>query len=252
MLFRTDDGVSLHYLDEGEGDPILLLHAFPLNAESFRPQIDALSKRYRLLMPDHRGFGRSGLAPGQEMTEMSQLARDALALLDHLMIPTTVIGGLSMGGYAAMALLRHDPSRVRGLLLADTRAVEDNDAGKKRREELARATLERGSQVLVDAFLPQLLSANAAPALRQQVGQMAALRGMAARGDSQDILARYGGPALIVVGEKDALTPVENSTQMLNLMSGAKLVVIPGAGHLSNIEAPEAFNRSLDDFLSQL
>jgi pimeloyl-ACP methyl ester carboxylesterase len=75
---------------------------------------------------------------------------------------------------------------------------------------------------------------------------------MAARGDSQDILARYGGPALILVGEKDALTPVENSTQMLNLMSGAKLVVIPGAGHLSNMEAPEAFNRSLDDFLSQL
>src|SRR5713101_5039710 len=174
MLFRTDDGVSLHCQDEGQGPPVLLLHAFPLNAESFRPQLDALSKRYRLLMPDHRGFGRSGLAPGQEMTEMSQLARDALALLDHLMIPATVIGGLSMGGYAAMALLRHDPSRVRGLLLADTRAIEDNDAGKKRREELARATLERGSQVLLDTFLPQLLSANAAPALRQQVGQMIA------------------------------------------------------------------------------
>src|SRR5260370_32580818 len=126
MLFRTDDGVSLHYLDEGEGDPILLLHAFPLNAESFRPQIDALSKRYRLLMPDHRGFGRSGLAPGQEMTEMSQLARDALALLDHLMIPTTVIGGLSMGGYAAMALLRPHPSRVRGLLLPATPPPPDN------------------------------------------------------------------------------------------------------------------------------
>src|SRR5260370_24951119 len=95
MLFRTDDGVSLHYLDEGEGDPILLLHAFPLNAESFRPQIDALSKRYRLLMPYHRGFGRSGLAPGQGVTEMSQLARDALSPLDHLVSPTRLIRGAS-------------------------------------------------------------------------------------------------------------------------------------------------------------
>src|SRR5713101_6688836 len=262
MLFRTDDGVSLHYLDEGQGAPVLLLHGFPLNGESFRPQIDALSPRYRLLVPDHRGFGRSGLAPGQEVTEMSRIARDALALLDHLRIPAAVIGGLSMGGYATMALLRHDPGRVRGLVLADTRATEDDAAGKKRREELARATLERGSQVLVEAFLPLLLSANAAPALRNQVGEMiakcpplgaaAALRGMAARGDSQDILARYAGPALILVGEKDALTPVENSSQMLKLMSGARLIVIPGAGHLSNMEAPDAFNRSLDDLLSEL
>src|SRR5260370_22584598 len=106
MLFRTDDGVSLHYLDEGEGDPILLLHAFPLSAESFRPQIDALSPRYRLLVPDHRGFGRSGLAPGQEMTEMSRIARDGLALLDHLRIPVAGIGGISLGGYAASAPVR--------------------------------------------------------------------------------------------------------------------------------------------------
>ncbi len=262
MLFRTDDGVSLHCLDEGQGPPVLLLHAFPLNAESFRPQLDALSPRYRLLVPDHRGFGRSGLAPGQEVTEMSRIARDGLALLDHLRIPAAVIGGVSMGGYATMALLRHDPGRVQGLLLADTRATEDDAAGKKRREELARATLERGSQVLVEAFLPLLLSANASPSLRQQVAEMiaknsplgaaAALRGMAVRGDSLDILARYGGPALILVGENDALTPQEKSSEMLNLLSGGRLIVIPRAGHLSNLEAPDAFNQSLADFLSGL
>src|ERR1700687_1549424 len=109
MLFRTDDGGSLHYLDEGQGAPVLLLHGFPLHAESFRPQIDALSKRYRFLVPDHRGFGRSGLAPGQEVTEMSQIARDALALLEHLRIPAAVIGGGSVGGYAAVGTARQGP-----------------------------------------------------------------------------------------------------------------------------------------------
>jgi pimeloyl-ACP methyl ester carboxylesterase len=84
------------------------------------------------------------------------------------------------------------------------------------------------------------------------LGAAAALRGMAMRADSRDILARYGGPALIVVGENDALTPEENSSEMLNLMSRSRLIVIPDAGHLSNMEAPDAFNRSLDDFLSQL
>src|ERR1700737_3256648 len=110
MDFITDDGVKLFYLDEGRGHPVVLLHAFPLNADSFRPQVDALSSRWRFIVPDHRGFGRSDGASGK--TEMSRIALDALGLLDSLGIQTAVVGGVSMGGYAAMALLRHDPGRV--------------------------------------------------------------------------------------------------------------------------------------------
>src|SRR3982074_1233118 len=104
MQFQHPDSGSIHYLDEGKGLPVLLLHAFPLNSLSFRPQVQALSSKYRLIVPDQRGFGKSSLGSGP--TEMSALARDALALLDHLKISSAVIGGVSMGGYASMALLR--------------------------------------------------------------------------------------------------------------------------------------------------
>src|SRR5262249_42088428 len=124
MQFTTPDGVSLHYIDQGKGSPILLLHAFPLSSIGFRPQLKTLAGKYRLIVPDQRGFGKSSLGTGP--TEMSTLARDALALLDYLKISSAVIGGVSMGGYAAMALLRLDPARVKALLLVDTRATEDD------------------------------------------------------------------------------------------------------------------------------
>src|SRR5688572_1801209 len=114
------DGVTLHYRDEGQGRAVLLLHAFPLSSGSFWPQLEVLSAKYRLIVPDHRGFGRSGTGKGP--TEMSRIARDALAILDALKISRAIVGGVSMGGYAAMALTREDPGRVEGLVLADTQA----------------------------------------------------------------------------------------------------------------------------------
>jgi pimeloyl-ACP methyl ester carboxylesterase len=258
MQFTTADGVSLHYLDQGSGTPVLLLHAFPLNAKSFRPQLEALSSKYRLIVPDQRGFGESGLGNGP--TEMSTLARDGLALLDHLRIDSAVVGGVSMGGYASMALLRLDPARVKGLLLVDTRATEDDEPGKKRREETAKKVSEQGIGVLADSMVPQLLSAGASPELRKEVesiirtnspkGAAAALRGMALRPDSREILARYAGPALVVVGEQDTLTPPDAAIAMMKLMANASLLVLPRAGHLSHLEAWSEFNAAFDEFVT--
>src|SRR6266849_4969545 len=237
MQFTTPDGVALHYLDEGKGLPVLLLHAFPLNSMGFRPQVQLLSSKYRLIVPDQRGFGKSSLGAGP--TEMSTLARDALALLDHLKISSAVVGGVSMGGYASMALLRLDPARAKALVLVDTRATADDAAAKKRREETAQSVLKKGMGVLVESMLPKLLSPAAA-----------ALLGMALRQDSQDILARYAGPALVVVGDKDELTPPEKSLEMQKLLAKGSLVILPGAGHLSNLEAPVEFNRALEGLIS--
>src|SRR5258708_8108720 len=167
MLFVTNDGVRLYYLDHGQGMPVLLLHAFPLNADSFRAQIAAFSGRYRFIVPDHRGFGRSALASGP--TEMSRIARDALGLLDLLEIPRAVIGGVSMGGYATMALLRQDAARAQALVLVDTQARADDEAGKLRREETARAVLENGVKVLVESTLPRLLAPDGDPKGTQEV-----------------------------------------------------------------------------------
>ncbi|HJY85999.1 MAG TPA: alpha/beta hydrolase [Candidatus Acidoferrales bacterium] len=260
MMFITDDGVRLHYLDEGQGLPVLLLHAFPLNADSFRPQLAALSGRFRFIVPDHRGFARSQLGSGP--TEMDRLARDALGILDSLKIQQAVIGGVSMGGYATMALLRRDPARARALLLVDTQARADDEQAKLRRGQTAREVLEKGVEVLVDSLLPKLLAPNAPLATRNAVstlirsnrpeGVAAALHGMATRPDSKDILVRFAGPVLIVVGEHDELTPADRAKEMKALLKSAQLAVLPGAGHLSNQETPKAFNRVLEEFLSSL
>jgi pimeloyl-ACP methyl ester carboxylesterase len=255
------DGVTIHYRDEGRGMPVLLMHAFPLSSEMFDPQVAALKSKYRFILPDHRGFGRSDVVAGKP-AEMAQLARDAIAVLNALSIPRAVIGGVSMGGYATMALLRENPERARALVLIDTQMGADDDAGKARREEVAKATEARGMSAAIEAFLPRLLSANASSELRARVtslmqnnkpeGSAAALRGMALRPDSRDVLARYTGPALVVVGEDDVITGPDKAQQMGDLLVNAKLARISRAGHLANMEAPEEVNRTLDAFLGEV
>jgi len=213
----------------------------------------------RLICPDHRGFGQSAL---KGPLTMESMASDALRLLDMLEIDRAVVGGVSMGGYVSMALLRIDPSRVRGLMLVDTTALADDAAAKERREATAKNVEAQGMGELVTGLLPRLLADEAKPYVRARVetimrsvnpaGAAAASRAMAARDDSREILARYSGPALVVVGEKDVITPLERAKQMVELMPKAKLVTVPGAGHLSNVEAPQAFNQALGEFVAGL
>ncbi len=251
---------TLSFLDEGSGPALLLLHAYPLRAEMFRPQIDALKGRYRVIAPDHRGFGSSGLPPGAAASTMDELAADALAVLDALELPSAVVGGVSMGGYAALALLRRDAGRVRGLVLMDTQVLADDEAARSRREQAARAALERGMAAVRDAMLDKLLAPGAPAALRGLVERMilenrpegaaAAQRGMAERLDGKDLLARYAGPALVLVGEQDGITPPEKARQMAELLRSGPEVVIPGAGHLASLEASGEVNRVLAAFLA--
>jgi pimeloyl-ACP methyl ester carboxylesterase len=260
MLTITVDGIPLHYRDEGHGLPVLLFHAFPLNGEAYEKQLKALSRRYRFIIPDIRGFGRSGLGEGP--TEMARIAQDALALLDALKVDSAVVGGVSMGGYASMALLREDAGRVRGLVLVDTQATADDEAGRARREASAQEALREGPEASVRALLPKVVAAGPDSEVGREVAAMmrtatpaglaAAQRGMALRPDSKDILARYAGPALVVVGEKDPVTPLEKAKQMADLITGARLEVIPDAAHLPNQEQPEKFNAVLESFLSGL
>jgi pimeloyl-ACP methyl ester carboxylesterase len=259
MGFLATHGVRIHYRDAGTGVPVLLLHAFPLSGEMFDAQVAALAGRARFIVPDHRGFGQSSAGDGP--LTMESLAEDALAVLDHLGIGPAVVGGVSMGGYAAMALLRRDPGRVRGLILADTQVGADDDAARAARAQLAEAVLARGMEVLVEGQLPKLLAPSTTEAVRARVaalirgntpaGAAAALAGMAERADSRDILSRFGGPALVVVGAEDGITPLPKARAMADLVPGAELAEIPGAGHLANLEAPEAFNALLRPFLER-
>jgi len=247
--------MRLHFRDVGSGPPVVLLHAFPLSGEMFEPQWTALSGRARLIVPDLRGFGGSDTGPSP--SEMGAMADDVLGLLDHLGVDAAVVGGVSMGGYASLALLRNDPGRVRALVLADTQTAADDAPACERRETSAREVLEKGPAALLPS-VDKLLAPSAPAELRARVsawiaggspeGFAAAQRGMALRPDARDILARFGGPVLVLVGADDVLTPPAKARAMADLVPGAELVEIPGAGHLANLEQPLAFNAALVRF----
>jgi pimeloyl-ACP methyl ester carboxylesterase len=236
----------------------VLLHAFPLSGEMFEPQWSALQHRARFIVPDLRGFGESDAGSGP--SEMGVMADDVLALLDHLAIDSAVVGGVSMGGYVSLALLRNDPSRVRALVLADTQTSADDAPARERREAAVREVLATGPAALVP-MAEKLLGPAASPELRARVARwiatgsaeafVAAQRGMALRPDARDILTRFGGPVLVVVGSDDVLTPPAKAREMAEL-SGAELVEIPRAGHLANLEASDAFNAALARFLDRV
>lgn len=253
-------GRTYFYEDRGAGMPLLLFHGFPFSGESFWPQLERPPKGVRLLVPDHRGFGRSELAPG--IATMESMAEDGLALLDALGIQSALVGGVSMGGYVAIALTRLDPGRVRGLLLIDTQSLPDDEAGRAKREATAQDVEKNGVAGVVSGLLPRLMSAGVEPSIKARVEQMmraqspqavaAASRGMAARLDGKDILSRFSGPCSIVVGSEDVITPLEKAKVMQDLVGGSTIDVIAGAGHLTNLERPAEFATIVERLVESL
>ncbi|MFO0597548.1 MAG: alpha/beta fold hydrolase [Myxococcaceae bacterium] len=250
-------GRACSYFDVGQGEPLLLLHGFPFTAESWWPLLESPPAGVRVIAPTHRGFGESALGDGP--ATMERLAEDALALLDALGVSTAFVGGLSMGGYVAIALARLDPGRVRGLLLVDTQSLADDAAGQQRREATAVDVEKNGVDGVAAGLMGKLFGPNAAPAVKQRIEAMmraqpraavaAASRGMAARTDGKDILSRYAGPCLIVVGAHDAITPLDKAKVMQELVKGSAVEVVPDAGHLVPLEQPEAFRALVERFV---
>ncbi|MFZ5446935.1 MAG: alpha/beta fold hydrolase [Myxococcota bacterium] len=249
-------GRPYFYEDVGSGVPLLLLHGFPFTSESFWPQLARPPAGVRLIVPDHRGFGRSALAPG--VSTMEAMAEDALALLDALKLDAAFVGGVSMGGYVSIALTRLDPGRVKGLVLIDTQSLPDDDAGKARREATALDVEQHGVGGLVEGMLPRLLAPSAAPELKARVERLmraqspaavaAAARGMATRTDGKDILSRFGNPCVVIVGDQDVITPPEKAKVMHELVGGSQLEIVANAGHLVNLEQPDAFRQIVERF----
>lgn len=255
----TVDGGTLHYLERGEGTPLVLLHAYPLTGACFAPQLEALADCARVIVPDLRGFGDSSPVSGTLSVE--RLGQDVLALLDALELGQAVVGGVSLGGYVAMAALREDPSRVRGLVLIDTQAQADDAAAKENRERAAQAALDGGIDAVVEAMIPKLLAPDAPEPVRHQVEAMirqnrpetcaAMQRGMALRPDSRELLSRFGGRALVLHGTADAAVPMARAQQMAELLS-VEVTRIEGAGHLPPLEQPGAVNAALRKLLQAL
>lgn len=251
------NGIRMHYEDEGAGPAVVLLHAFPLSGAMWRAQAAALRQRYRLIVPDLRGFGGSDAPPGSYT--MDQQADDVVALLDQLGLEQVALCGLSMGGYIALALMRSHPARVRALALCDTRAGADSEEGRAGREANARLAEERGPAAIADKMIPSLVAPGAPQELRDELralivansadGIAGALRGMAQRPDSGPGLAAITAPTLVLVGAEDTLTPPAEARALSAAIAGSRLVEIAGAGHLANMERPAEFTAVLRAFL---
>jgi pimeloyl-ACP methyl ester carboxylesterase len=256
-----------HVIEAGEGRPVVLLHAFPLNASMWAPQRESIaSPSWRVLCLDQRGFGGSVLPAGDEPS-LDLVADDIASMLDAKRIDEPVVlGGLSMGGYAAMAFLRRYRDRVAALVLADTKASADPPAVAANRERIATEVLAAGSSAqLADELLPTLLGATSRARRPLVVGRVKALvesappaavawaqRAMAARPDSFADLRTVGVPTLILVGAEDELSPLADAKAMADATPGSTFVEIAAAGHLSAIEAPDDFNAALLGFLQGL
>ncbi len=248
-------------LSEGEGPPVVLLHAFPLDRGMWAGQIAALSGRYRVHAIDAFGFGGCELPDGGWGVESMADAVAGWVVAQKIPTPL-VVCGLSMGGYVALAFARRHANHVRALVLADTRAEPDSDEARASRDAAIEAVEAHGSVAQVEAMLPRVVGATThaqRPGVvsefrrtglsQDKAAVVAGLVALRDRPDARPGLAAIDVPTLVVVGDEDTLTPPSCAEALAAGIRGAKLVVLPGAGHLSNLETPDAFNAALLDFL---
>lgn len=251
------NGVNLAVDIQGEGPAVLFIHGYPLDRTIWEHQVRTL-EGYRRIAPDLRGMGLSD-APDLGYS-MGTYAEDLFALLESLGVDDVVLCGLSMGGYVAFEFLRRWRQRVRGLVLVDTRAEADTPDGRRGRDVSAGLARERGAEAIADAMLPALLATGAPAALQERVRRMitstsvpgiiGALGAMRDRPDSTALLPILGDlPTLVIVGADDQLTPPDQARRMAAAIPGARLEVVPGAGHLTPLEQPEVVSRLVREFL---
>ncbi len=259
----TVNGVSLAVEVRGNGPAVLLIHGYPLDRTLWAPQLAGV-EGHRLIAPDLRGLGLSD-APDLGYS-MPTYADDLAALLEALQVDEVVLVGLSMGGYVAFEFLRRHRARVRALVLFDTRADADQPEVRRARDQQASLAREQGAAAVAAHLLPRMLAPGAAQSMPHVVervrgmmlaapvaGMAGALAAMRDRGDSTALLATLDDlPTMIVVGEEDTMTPVELARSMASAVPGARLEVVPDAGHLPPLEAPAAVNALLADFLKSL
>jgi 3-oxoadipate enol-lactonase len=244
------------YQDVGEGPPVLLVHAFPLNGESWQAQVRALLPERRVVVPDLPGFGSSGPPPPN--LSLREVAEALVALLRHLKLTGVAAVGQSIGGYVLMEMAKFSPGIFGKALLANTRASPDTDQGKAGREAFAKRAERQGVSWVADDMLPKLLRPDPTPEVSRRArsiidqstpqGLASLQRAMAARPDYRPTLSNFGCPALVLAGAEDAIITAQDSADLAARLS-APLEVLAGAGHLSNLDEEAGFNRVLVSFL---
>jgi pimeloyl-ACP methyl ester carboxylesterase len=266
MSLMPASDIQVAFSGEGSGAPtVLLIHGHPFNRSLWRPQIEFLRTRCRVIVPDLRGYGETAMPVGATETRLEQFAADNLELMNALGIETFVLGGLSMGGQIVLDMYRQAPNRIQALLLADTFAGLDTPERKQMRFTIAdRIEREGMATYACEELTKMIIPANAerepnlaAHGMEMMVttppsGAAAALRGRAQRRDYLPMLRDISIPTLVVVGREDVYTPVVLAEQLVAGIGGAELVVIDGAGHLPNLERPAPFNDAVWSWMTTL
>ena len=255
------NGINLFYTDQGKGVPLVFIHAFPLSSAMWEPQIKQFSQNYRVVAMDLRGHGESDASLWH--FTLDDYAEDIHALLTHLNIKQAIFIGLSMGGYTLFSLYRKFPEFVNAMVLADTRAQADSEEAKAGRFAMVQTAYQYGPEAIAEMMMPKILAPctiehrkDIVDRIRniilknQASGIMVDLMAMAQRPDSTTLLSQVSCPTLIIVGDQDVATPPAEAHYMQDRIPNSKLVTIPQAGHMSNLEQPEAFNRALSEFFA--
>jgi pimeloyl-ACP methyl ester carboxylesterase len=233
----------------------------------WEPQLALAEHGWRVIAPQFRGFDAghedSGHVDDPPASSIDDYAGDVIDLLDALHIHDAVVGGLSMGGYAAFAIFRYAPRYVRGLILADTKPQADTPEGVEGRTRMLQLVADKGAPAVADEMIPKLLgeyTRTRRPDIVARVRSLVlsnspesiagAVRALMTRQDSTPLLAAVHCPTLIVVGDEDVLTPRALSEEMQKAIGGAELAIVAGAGHLSSLEQPHIFNAALARFLT--
>jgi pimeloyl-ACP methyl ester carboxylesterase len=259
--------ISLYtfYRSPSEERSLVLLHAFPLSSEMWEKSaalISTIAPNYSIVLADFPGFGH---APLNTSWTLNEAMADLHQKVNAQGIFKPLIGGLSMGGYAAFSYYRLYPADVSALILSNTKPAADSDEGKKDREEFARDVEMRGVDAVYERMLPKLISETSKagnplllPTLKKWIGSSTAdaiaacLRTLAARDDSDDLLGKISCPTLAITGEHDAIIPSEEMGKFSEKIRRSQFVQLTGAGHLSAVEDPEAWANAVGTFLNTL
>lgn len=253
----------LVYTIKGEGKPVVLLHAFPLDGEMWEAQQNKLASKAKVIVPDLPGFGGSSIIP--EESTIAGMAVFVARLLDDLGIKEPVfLGGLSMGGYVAFEFLRQFPNRLSGLGLFATRAVPDSEEGKQNRVKSIEAIEKFGMEPFVRKIVKSQTGKSTQekhPEIVKQAmdimfenapdGSIHALKAMKDRRDSSDLLPQIKIPVLVVAGEEDVIISAADMKAMHEKIKGSEFHAVKASGHLVNLEQPEIFDQILRSFLER-
>jgi 3-oxoadipate enol-lactonase len=248
-----------------DGLAVLLVHGFPFDRAMWRFQVGPLTAAgYRVVVAELPGFGRMEELgkPPAPLDSVDAMGAELWRLLDRLRIAKAVVAGFSMGGYVALAMAAQAPQRLLGLVLLDTRAEADTDAGRAKRDETIAQVQAQGTRALAAAMMAnQLTEATRASErlLAEEVRAMmlrqpkatvaAALKAMRDRPDRRDLLPTLPAPVLVLVGDQDKVTPLDSAKTMLGAARQGELKVVEGAAHLSPMERPDDVNEALLDWL---